>query len=149
LRWLQYFPPSNFQLFHMAPTFSPSHLHQSPKLKLKKYLITLFFFPNLKLYILSLDHSSLFTPNQNLKFCLFLSLDPKPFLSYCTFSWFCFVDGQPIFVSSNCLPVKALKYDPACHTFHVAALKLLGVIKEDSNKDADTKKVVEDIPFFV
>ena len=53
------------------------------------------------------------------------------------------VDGQPIFVSSNCLPVKATKYDPAGHSFHAAALKLLGVKKED-NKDADKKNVVED-----
>ena len=37
------------------------------------------------------------------------------------------VDGQPIFVSSNCLPIKALKFEPAGHAFHSAALKLLGV----------------------
>nr|QSD99771.1 MYB family transcription factor [Melilotus albus] len=53
------------------------------------------------------------------------------------------VDGQPIFVSSNCLPVKALKYDPAGHSFHAAALKLLGVKKEDK-KESDSKKVVVD-----
>ena len=41
------------------------------------------------------------------------------------------VDGQPIFVSSNCLPIKALKFEPAGHSFHSAALKLLGV-QEDS-----------------
>nr|KYP63193.1 DnaJ isogeny subfamily C member 2 [Cajanus cajan] len=52
------------------------------------------------------------------------------------------VDGQPIFVSSNCLPIKALKYEPAGHSFHSAALKLLGV-QEDKN-DADDKKVADD-----
>ena len=54
------------------------------------------------------------------------------------------IDGQPIFVSSNCLPVKAMKYDPAGHSFHAAALKLLGVNKKEDNKDADNKKVVQD-----
>ncbi|CAI8583185.1 unnamed protein product [Vicia faba] len=53
------------------------------------------------------------------------------------------VDGQPIFVSSNCSPAKALKYEPAGHSFHSAALKLLGVKKEE-NKDGDSKKVVDD-----
>lgn len=52
------------------------------------------------------------------------------------------VDGQPIFVSSNSLPIKALKYEPAGHSFHSAALKLLGV-QEDKN-DADDKKVADD-----
>ncbi|BAT86741.1 dnaJ homolog subfamily C member 2-like [Vigna umbellata] len=52
------------------------------------------------------------------------------------------VDGQPIFVSSNCLPTKALKYEPAGHSFHSAALKLRGV-QEDKN-EADDKKVPED-----
>ncbi|XP_061375976.1 uncharacterized protein LOC133318052 [Gastrolobium bilobum] len=50
------------------------------------------------------------------------------------------VDGQSIFVSSNCLPIKALKYEPAGHAFHCAALKLRGV--QEDNKDADNKKVV-------
>ncbi|KAG4968423.1 hypothetical protein JHK87_034074 [Glycine soja] len=52
------------------------------------------------------------------------------------------VDGQPIFVSSNCLPIKALKFEPAGHSFHSAALKLLGV--QEDNNDADDKKVVDD-----
>ncbi|GAU24971.1 hypothetical protein TSUD_312060 [Trifolium subterraneum] len=51
------------------------------------------------------------------------------------------VDGKPIFVSSNCLPAKALKYEPAGHSFHSAALKLMGVKEEKDNKD-DIKKVV-------
>ncbi|CAK8579341.1 unnamed protein product [Lathyrus sativus] len=53
------------------------------------------------------------------------------------------VDGQPIFVSSNCSPAKALKKEPAGISFHSAALKLLGVKKEES-KDGDSKKVVDD-----
>ncbi|KAI5383432.1 uncharacterized protein LOC127106509 [Lathyrus oleraceus] len=53
------------------------------------------------------------------------------------------VDGQPIFVSSNCSPAKALKKEPAGHSFHSAALELLGVKKEE-NKDGDSKKVVDD-----
>ncbi|XP_028759176.1 LOW QUALITY PROTEIN: dnaJ homolog subfamily C member 2-like [Neltuma alba] len=52
------------------------------------------------------------------------------------------VDGQPIFVSSNCTPVKAWRFEPAGHAFHSAALKLLGV--EEENSDADDKKVVDD-----
>ncbi|KAI4339118.1 hypothetical protein MLD38_024090 [Melastoma candidum] len=35
-------------------------------------------------------------------------------------------DGKPIYVSSNALPVKALRLEPAGHAFHAAALKLLG-----------------------
>ncbi|XP_058732119.1 uncharacterized protein LOC131603717 isoform X2 [Vicia villosa] len=53
------------------------------------------------------------------------------------------VDGQPIFVSSNCSPAKALKKEPAGHSFHSAALKLLGVKKEEI-KDDGNKKVVDD-----
>ncbi|KAM7267413.1 hypothetical protein ACFE04_009579 [Oxalis oulophora] len=41
------------------------------------------------------------------------------------------VDGQPIYVSSNCHPIKALKkYEPAGHSFHAVALKLLGCEEE-------------------
>ena len=36
------------------------------------------------------------------------------------------VDGEPIYVSSNCLPTKAFKFEPAGHAFHSAALRLLG-----------------------
>ncbi|KAI9107357.1 hypothetical protein K1719_021745 [Acacia pycnantha] len=52
------------------------------------------------------------------------------------------VDGQPIFVSSNCFPFKASNFEPAGHAFHSAALKLLGV--EEDNADGDDKKVVDD-----
>ncbi|KAH7553865.1 hypothetical protein ACOSP7_029244 [Xanthoceras sorbifolium] len=53
------------------------------------------------------------------------------------------IDGQPIYVSSNCLPVKALKYEPAGHSFHAVALKLLGW-EEDANEDVDDEKVPND-----
>ncbi|CAL0300775.1 unnamed protein product [Lupinus luteus] len=53
------------------------------------------------------------------------------------------VDGRPIFVSSNCLPVKALKLEPAGHAYHSAALKLLGV-QEDNGDGADNKKVTDE-----
>ncbi|XP_028753313.1 dnaJ homolog subfamily C member 2-like [Neltuma alba] len=52
------------------------------------------------------------------------------------------VDGQPIFVSSNCFPIKASNFEPAGHAFHSAALKLLGV--EEDNADGDDEKVVDD-----
>ena len=42
------------------------------------------------------------------------------------------MDEQPLYVSSNCLLVKALKYEPVGHAFHYAALKLLGCEKDDT-----------------
>ncbi|EOY19501.1 DnaJ domain,Myb-like DNA-binding domain [Theobroma cacao] len=50
------------------------------------------------------------------------------------------VDGQPLYVSSNCLPVKALNYEPAGHAFHCAALKLLGC-EEDDIAEVDDQNV--------
>ena len=52
------------------------------------------------------------------------------------------VDGKPIHVSSNCLPVKALRFEPAGHSFHQAALKLLGCVEEVVD-DGD-EKVADD-----
>ncbi|XP_030534389.1 dnaJ homolog subfamily C member 2 [Rhodamnia argentea] len=52
------------------------------------------------------------------------------------------IGGQPIFVASNCLPVKALKFEPAGHAFHAAAMKLLGCEEEDV--DASDQTVVGD-----
>lgn len=52
------------------------------------------------------------------------------------------VGGQPIYVASNCLPVKALKYEPAGHAFHAAAMKLLGCEEEDV--DGSDQTVVGD-----
>ncbi|KAK9283895.1 hypothetical protein L1049_012150 [Liquidambar formosana] len=46
------------------------------------------------------------------------------------------IDGEPIYVSSNCLPIKALKFEPAGHAFHSAALRLSGYCEEE---DADGK----------
>ncbi|KAG6783268.1 hypothetical protein POTOM_012713 [Populus tomentosa] len=48
------------------------------------------------------------------------------------------VDGQPLHVSSNGLPIKALKFEPAGHAFHTAALKLLGW-EEEGTKTEDQK----------
>ncbi|KAL7139431.1 hypothetical protein ABFS83_09G050100 [Erythranthe nasuta] len=50
------------------------------------------------------------------------------------------VDGQPIYISSNSLPVKALGREPAGHSFHAAALKLTGYSAKPEN-DNDEKKV--------
>lgn len=52
------------------------------------------------------------------------------------------VDGQPIYVSSNCLPIKALRFEPAGHAFHSVALKLLGCEEEDA--DAEDQIVSDD-----
>ncbi|XP_020595162.1 dnaJ homolog subfamily C member 2-like, partial [Phalaenopsis equestris] len=52
-------------------------------------------------------------------------------------------DGEPMISSSNCLPVKALKYEPAGHAFHSAALKLLGYYEEDET-DTDEQSVLSD-----
>ncbi|CAK9318124.1 unnamed protein product [Citrullus colocynthis] len=52
------------------------------------------------------------------------------------------VDGQPIYISSNSLPIKALKYEPAGHSFHNAALKLLGC--EDDEVSDDNEQVADD-----
>ena len=45
------------------------------------------------------------------------------------------LDGEPILVSSNSLPVKAQHFEPAGRAFHSAALKLSGF---DDEEDADT-----------
>ncbi|XP_021901168.1 dnaJ homolog subfamily C member 2-like, partial [Carica papaya] len=52
------------------------------------------------------------------------------------------VDGQPIYVSSNCLPIKALRFEPAGHAFHSAALKVLGC--EEEGADAEDQIVSDD-----
>ncbi|XP_050231049.1 uncharacterized protein LOC126680055 [Mercurialis annua] len=49
------------------------------------------------------------------------------------------VDGNPIYVSSNALPIKAVKFEPAGHAFHAVALKLSGHVEEDV--DSDDQKV--------
>lgn len=54
------------------------------------------------------------------------------------------VDGNPIYLSSNCLPIKALRFEPAGHAFHFAALKLLGWVEQavdgEDEKAADDKE---------
>ncbi|KAL6843595.1 hypothetical protein ACP4OV_026657 [Aristida adscensionis] len=47
------------------------------------------------------------------------------------------VDGAPLYVSSNCLPVKASRYEPAGHSFHAAALKLRGLGEQDDTETDD------------
>ncbi|KAF8370014.1 hypothetical protein HHK36_017112 [Tetracentron sinense] len=54
------------------------------------------------------------------------------------------VDGEPIYMSSNCLPIKAVKFEPAGHAFHSAALKVLGYCEEDEDADADDQNVSND-----
>ncbi|GFZ09683.1 DnaJ and Myb-like DNA-binding domain-containing protein [Actinidia rufa] len=53
------------------------------------------------------------------------------------------VDGGPIYISSNCLPVKAFKLEPAGHAFHCAALRLLGCC-EEGDADCDEENVPND-----
>ncbi|XP_077249053.1 uncharacterized protein LOC143888470 [Tasmannia lanceolata] len=53
------------------------------------------------------------------------------------------VDGEPIYVSSNCHPVKALNFEPAGHAFHSAALKRSGFFKEE-DADSDDQSVADD-----
>ncbi|PRQ25343.1 putative DnaJ domain-containing protein [Rosa chinensis] len=51
------------------------------------------------------------------------------------------VDGQPIYVSSNGLPVKAVGKEPAGHSFHAVALKFRGWVEEVAS--ADEPKAVD------
>ncbi|KAM3300483.1 hypothetical protein ACQJBY_041482 [Aegilops geniculata] len=53
------------------------------------------------------------------------------------------VDGVPLYVSSNCLPVKASKYEPAGHSFHAVALKLRG-LDEKEDTETDDRSVSSD-----
>ncbi|XP_057545435.1 uncharacterized protein LOC130824442 [Amaranthus tricolor] len=48
------------------------------------------------------------------------------------------VDGKPVFVSSNCLPIKVSRFEPAGLAFHAAALRLAGYSEEDSDGDDQT-----------
>uniref|UniRef100_A0A804R686 Zuotin-like zuotin homology domain-containing protein n=1 Tax=Zea mays TaxID=4577 RepID=A0A804R686_MAIZE len=47
------------------------------------------------------------------------------------------VDGVPLYVSSNCLHVKALKYEPAGHSFHAVAMKLLDLGQHEEEETDD------------
>ncbi|KAL8134634.1 hypothetical protein AgCh_009599 [Apium graveolens] len=51
------------------------------------------------------------------------------------------VDVKPLYVSSNCLPVKGLDYEPAGYSYHLAATRLLGFFeKEDDNQNVPNAK---------
>jgi DnaJ family protein C protein 2 len=54
------------------------------------------------------------------------------------------IDGQPIHVSSNSLPFKESKFEPAGHSFHSAALKLRGCIKEEGSETDENE--TKDLP---
>lgn len=47
-------------------------------------------------------------------------------------------DGKPLYVSSNSLPFKASKFEPAGHSFHSAALRLAGYCDDDSDRDDES-----------
>ncbi|OIS97800.1 PREDICTED: dnaJ homolog subfamily C member 2 [Nicotiana attenuata] len=51
------------------------------------------------------------------------------------------INGEPIYISSNCFPIKALKYEPAGLSFHSAALRLSGHVEKEVSKDSK-----EDVP---
>lgn len=53
------------------------------------------------------------------------------------------LNGEPIYVSSNCLPVKASKFESAGQAFHSAALRLLGFCDEKET-DSDDQSVSTD-----
>ncbi|KAL9659275.1 hypothetical protein QQ045_024080 [Rhodiola kirilowii] len=50
------------------------------------------------------------------------------------------VNREPIYVSSNCLPKKALKYEPAGHAFHEAAMRLGGFFEEEKDEQVEEQK---------
>ncbi|KAI3703527.1 hypothetical protein L1987_73667 [Smallanthus sonchifolius] len=47
------------------------------------------------------------------------------------------VNGEAIYVSSNCLPIKASRFEPAGHSFHDVALKLRGYFGEENVANDD------------
>lgn len=53
------------------------------------------------------------------------------------------LDGEPILIWSNSLPVKASHFEPAGHAFHSAALKLSGYAEEE-DADTDDQSVASD-----
>ncbi|CAA6666367.1 unnamed protein product [Spirodela intermedia] len=53
------------------------------------------------------------------------------------------IDGEPIFLASNCLPVKAFNLEPAGHSFHSAALRFSGIC-DDEEEDTDDQSVSSD-----
>lgn len=53
------------------------------------------------------------------------------------------VNGEAIYVSSNCFPIKASHFEPAGHSFHDVALKLRGYFEEENVAD-DNEKLPKD-----
>nr|XP_043627655.1 dnaJ homolog subfamily C member 2-like [Erigeron canadensis] len=49
------------------------------------------------------------------------------------------VNGETIYVSSHCQPIKASRFEPAGHSFHDIALKLRGYFEEESESDDNEK----------
>ncbi|XP_068660931.1 uncharacterized protein [Aristolochia californica] len=47
------------------------------------------------------------------------------------------IEGQAVYVSSNCLPVKAQNFEPAGQSFHNAILKLCGFSEEETEEDTE------------
>ncbi|XP_076942915.1 uncharacterized protein LOC143612951 [Bidens hawaiensis] len=47
------------------------------------------------------------------------------------------VNGETVYISSNCLPIKASHFEPAGHSFHDVALKLRGYFEEENVPDDD------------
>ncbi|KAK1430725.1 hypothetical protein QVD17_13675 [Tagetes erecta] len=45
------------------------------------------------------------------------------------------VNGEAVYISSNCLPIKASHFEPAGHSFHDVALKLRGYFEEENVPD--------------
>ncbi|KAL2521292.1 Myb-like DNA-binding domain [Forsythia ovata] len=54
------------------------------------------------------------------------------------------IDGEPIHVFSNGLPVKASNLEPAGHAFHAAALRLIGLPEEENADDGGKKEVLNE-----
>lgn len=60
------------------------------------------------------------------------------------------LNGEPLLVSSNCLPVKAVNLEPAGHAFHDVALKLRGLFEEeDSSTDGQSESSDDRGPAFM
>ncbi|MFS7926793.1 putative transcription factor MYB/SANT family [Helianthus anomalus] len=53
------------------------------------------------------------------------------------------VNGEAIYVSSNSLPIKSTRFEPAGHSFHDVALKLRGYFKEE-NVPSDDENLPKD-----
>lgn len=66
------------------------------------------------------------------------TLTPSLFLTYSPE-----LNGEPLYVSSNCLPIKSPNREPAGHAFHSAALLLAGISNEEES-EPDNQSVSSD-----